>query len=77
MSVADSTDRLTRMPPGTPRDRRMCPTDTRSPGAAGDLAAASRCSMRHSEVNATAAPAPATSSASALVPARSEPPISA
>ncbi|CAM5568673.1 hypothetical protein SALBM311S_02049 [Streptomyces alboniger] len=33
--------------------------------------------MRHSEVNATAAPAPATTRASALVPAMSRPPISA
>lgn len=76
MSVADSTARLTRMPAGTPRVRRMRVTGTRAPDAVRGTGAVSRCSMRHSEVNATAQPAPATSRARALPPARSASSIS-
>ncbi|CAM5268510.1 hypothetical protein SVIOM74S_09711 [Streptomyces violarus] len=77
MSVADSTARLMRMPAGTPRVRRMRPTGTRSPFSARDVAAVRRCSMRHSEVNATAPIAPAAIRASALVPVMSSPLITA
>ncbi len=76
-SVADSTERLMSIPAGTPRVRRMRWTGTRSPCPVRDLGVVRRSSMRHSELTATAATAPATSRASALVPAMSWPPISA
>ncbi len=77
MSVADSTARLMKMPAGTPRVRRMPRTGTRSPLSGRDADAVRRCSMRHSEVNATAATPPATIRASALVPTLSSPPMRA
>lgn len=70
MSVAESTARLMKMPDGTPRVRRMPRTGTGGPAAgagAPDGTVRARCSRRQREAYETAATAPETSRAVALV----------